>query len=365
MKKLLLCMIAALLSMYAVSGADIPESFRRGFDEPASIFPDRIKEFMLRGSLDEYWYECLDRIRAFLAPYETGYTEQGERLTGTWILTDADGQLVSDDALTAVHRCWGAGSEFVIMPYEGNIRYERGTSDSLLYYDSGHYYLLCMRYYGAFKQIKIVDGALYFYVLDGDEWFLDPIHESGRYYYKRYPPPDDSAMVPLRFPRTPHEPVQVFPDRLREWTIFDLSFWEKYGSECIDRISTFLAPYETSYTEQGERFIGTWKLVDADDRLVSDDEITAMHRYWISGSKFEIVQYKGLMLYWQAPDSLVLHYDSKHCYIWYGVLKQIRIVNGYLYVYVLDEDEWILDTVHEGGRYRYKWYPPPEDFWIP
>ena len=79
MKKLLLCMIAAMFSIYAVSGADIPVSFRRGFDEPASIFPDRMKNFLWGSLYDEYWYECLDRIRTFLAPYETGYTEQGDR----------------------------------------------------------------------------------------------------------------------------------------------------------------------------------------------------------------------------------------------------------------------------------------------
>ena len=198
MKKLMICVLTLLLPVCMVTGADVPLFFRRGFDEPASVFPDRLKEFAYYVFFEEYGNDCLNRIDAFLELYKTDYTEQGERFIGTWKLADADGKPVDRSLLSSTRRTafFSADEKFNIVNNEGKLTYQYdgsawyGSFQSNLHYDSDDCYLL-LRWCGIFKQIKIVDAYLYFYVLDGYEWILDPIHEGGRYRYKRYPPPEN------------------------------------------------------------------------------------------------------------------------------------------------------------------------------
>ena len=38
---------------------------------------------------------------------------------------------------------------------------------------------------------------------------------------------------------------------------------------------------------------------------------------------------------------------------WLNCIRQLKIVNGQMYVYTLDGDNWSLDLIHEDGKYVY------------
>lgn len=66
--------------------------------------------------------------------------------------------------------------------YKGksNLIFRNGPFTSKLYKGKDNQVYIFIRGVSFLKQIKILDEKLYFYILDGNEWKLDSIHEEGK-----------------------------------------------------------------------------------------------------------------------------------------------------------------------------------------
>ena len=80
----------------------------------------------------------------------------------------------------------GSGSEFHIMVITNGLYYAMNSLNSDLYFsDEGDVYIVPDFLFGVVKQMKVIENKLYLYVLTGDKWILDPIHDGGKYFYEK------------------------------------------------------------------------------------------------------------------------------------------------------------------------------------
>jgi hypothetical protein len=184
MKKAMFLMLFLVLSLSSVVYADnIPLEFSRLPHEPENMDPERLLdvEYNYTPAKGVYQDEILDALAVFFANLSGGVTQHSKAiLSGTWYLRDGKGERIN-----RVHK-WGAGEYFSVGDNETVFWYERGSGVAVIYYSSdGKYYFSPMFFYGITKQMRIYDSQLYFYVLVGDAWILDPIHEGGQYFYVR------------------------------------------------------------------------------------------------------------------------------------------------------------------------------------
>jgi hypothetical protein len=108
--------------------------------------------------------------------------------------------------------------------------------------------------------------------------------------------------------------------------------------------------------ESKKNFLGQWVLQDEDG-----NSIDKTHR-WGASEYFYIVE---------SEEKLKYTYKFKHSYIHYsdhgefyistnwdaGIIKQLKIFDSRLYLYVLLYDNWILDPIHKWGKYFYVKHP--------
>ena len=98
-------------------------------------------------------------------------------LKGNWELHTVSGEKVNASSYYFSNKF--SISEEV---YKGksNLIFRNGPFTSKLYKGKDNQVYIFIRGVSFLKQIKILDEKLYFYILDGNEWKLDSIHEEGK-----------------------------------------------------------------------------------------------------------------------------------------------------------------------------------------
>ena len=195
MKKIFFVSII-LMYLFVITGmmpnkdaADIPLEFNKTEQEPANIFPQKLldSEYKPSPALHEYAMEANRRINDFFQYLVTGNTtDQSKSYIGHWVLENNNSEKKGSGESSEGHE-WGAGYACDILLQKNQLFYSCAGADSYLYFsESGNVYIKLQWYYGIIKQIKIINNYMYLYVLWGDKWILDPVHENGAYRYVKY-----------------------------------------------------------------------------------------------------------------------------------------------------------------------------------
>lgn len=175
MKKLIgmLCFIILLTSSYT---EDLVQEFKRKSFEPENINP----QILIKDEGSDYATDASDRVYSWLETLDTRITDERQgAFIGTWVLKDNQKKVIDKYAM-------GSGSEFHIMVSTNGLYYAMNSLNSDLYFsDECDVYIVPDFLFGVVKQIRIIENKLYLYVLTGDTWILDPIHDGGKYFYEK------------------------------------------------------------------------------------------------------------------------------------------------------------------------------------
>lgn len=176
MKKIIgiLCFIILFTSSYT---EDLVQEFKRKSYEPGNLDPQRLID---EEESTAYSADANERIYSWLETLDTHITDKRQdAFIGTWVLKDNQKKKIDKYAM-------GSGSEFHIMIMSEKLYYRMKSLDSYLRFsDEGDVYIVPSFLFGVVKQIRIIENKLYLYVLTGDKWILDPIHEGGKYFYEK------------------------------------------------------------------------------------------------------------------------------------------------------------------------------------
>jgi hypothetical protein len=173
--------------------------------------------------------------------------------------------------------------------------------------------------------------------------------------------------VPYFFPRKEPEPDGVVPEilHLSYYSSRGDRYFDTYEGEQLDqyaewvqkKVRIFFDTLATAVTSKNKGlFLGQWILQDESGIRINKPP-----------EEFDIIEKGGMLRYTYGPSFSYLRYSANNeFYInrsdnWdYGILQQLKILNGRLYIYVLVCDKWMLDPIHEDGKYFYVKYPVRE-----
>ena len=162
------------------------------------------------------------------------------------------------------------------------------------------------------------------------------------------------------FDRSSDEPGGIDPDKIA------INGMEDYTIEVADRIIEFLHTLPTVPTPENKKeLLGTWILQNETGTAVDGNS----RRYEIE-KIFDILSkdYDDGKLRLQCGPlfSYLSFAENGDIYIFVafviGRLRQIKLYDGKLYFYILHYNKWILDPIHEDGKYYYSRHPQREIF---
>jgi hypothetical protein len=168
--------------------------------------------------------------------------------------------------------------------------------------------------------------------------------------------------APVSFPRKESEPDGLDPDILiNAWGAVGTPYEiEQYGKVAIEKQKIFFNTLETAITPKNKDILlGYWVLQDEAGNNVSPYRLT----YWCQRESFDVIEAHGWLNYVEGSENVIVHYSKQgEFYIskrWdNGIIKQLKLVNDRLYVYVLIIDEWVMDPMHAYGKYSYVKHSP-------
>lgn len=97
---------------------------------------------------------------------------------GIWKLTDQQGNLVARHSLYF-------NNSIEISIYKNNIVFDNWGNRSFLYAGNNGRLYIFSKWINIIRQINVIDDKMYVYIVNENEWILDPIHENGKYFFTR------------------------------------------------------------------------------------------------------------------------------------------------------------------------------------
>lgn len=127
-------------------------------------------------TFDEYNYQRLliRQEHEYLDSKNKMLLNDGSFLIGTWLLCDSDLNPIEK-------RFYNFSNQNIIGNYNEFLVIDNLNSRSYIYQGIDNQLYIFTRWVNLIRQIKILDNEMYFYILDGDNWILDPIHAEGKY----------------------------------------------------------------------------------------------------------------------------------------------------------------------------------------
>ena len=99
-------------------------------------------------------------------------------LLGEWYLKDELNKTIDKFSFYT-------GESFKIIKFNSYLEYHYNSNTSFIYTDGKGFYFYPSVHFSFIKKIEIIEDKLYFYILNENEWILDPIHENGKYFYTK------------------------------------------------------------------------------------------------------------------------------------------------------------------------------------
>ncbi len=118
-----------------------------------------------------------------------------------------------------------------------------------------------------------------------------------------------------------------------------------YADQIVEAENDFLK--ECSKLESSP-YVGVWKLTDQLGNLVG-------HHSFNFSDTIEISMYKNSIVFdnW-GNRSFLYAGNNDRLYIfsrWINIIRQINVIDDKMYVYIVDDNKWVLDPIHENGKY--------------
>lgn len=160
--------------------------------------------------------------------------------------------------------------------------------------------------------------------------------------------------VPIKFFNEEKELTDIYVQRLFEGQKDDASEQDfEYICNTAQKISNFLNSLNKIEVVDYNYLVGNYKLMDSKNNYINDSKKFFLDNY------ISILSIDKKDLYFQSQSSTTeIYQDSKGALFfrskWIEAIRQLKFIDGKMYVYILDGDYWYLDSIHENGKYFYK-----------
>ena len=126
---------------------------------------------------NEYVENSIEKQEQFISSLTK--SKDNSELLGTWELKDS----VTNEIVNKFS--FYTGNEFSIKKYNSYLEYHYKSNTDFIYTNGKEFYFYPSVHFYFLKRIVLTEDKLFFYILNDNEWILDPIHEKGKYYYVR------------------------------------------------------------------------------------------------------------------------------------------------------------------------------------
>ena len=129
---------------------------------------------------EEYNYITSKRISEYLKTLKCLDSKKYNMMSGNYRLVDSNNNYVTD------YKKFFLSNYISILEVEkGILSFQSNDSTSKIYINDSGEKFFQSKWIEAIRQIKIIDDKMYIYILDGDYWVLDSIHEDGKFFFKK------------------------------------------------------------------------------------------------------------------------------------------------------------------------------------
>ncbi|MDY4984657.1 MAG: hypothetical protein SO112_01395 [Treponema sp.] len=181
-KKLTIQIFFVFISiMSCASDSKIPQKIPRIESELDNIFVEKLFDGQKdSASLEDYNYLCetSKRISDYLSDFECIKLEDYKELIGSWMLVDQTLTRVANNK-----KFFMSNMVQIVNIFENKLSFQNQSSTSLIYKDDNDNLVFKSKWIEALRQIRIINNRMYIYILNGDYWELDRIHEDGKYFF--------------------------------------------------------------------------------------------------------------------------------------------------------------------------------------
>ena len=133
-----------------------------------------------------------------------------------------------------------------------------------------------------------------------------------------------------------------------------------YSLKIIKEEKEFLKQCESISDDNS--LIGSWKLVNAESKEIKNNSF--LFNELISISKYN----ESIVLDNWGNRSILYHGSNNRYYIYtrgIGIIRMIKIHDDQLFVYIIQNKEWVLDPIHNDGVYSFKKEKNEPDYFSP
>ena len=124
----------------------------------------------------------------------------------------------------------------------------------------------------------------------------------------------------------------------------------EYICYCSKQIMQFLNSLDRLDSKKYKRLIGNYRLVDN-----KKNNIEPRNHFFLSDYVSILIIEDGFLSFQSNDSTSSIYIDSLGNMFfqsrWIEAIRQIRIYDEKMYIYILDEDYWVLDSIHDGGKY--------------
>ena len=130
-------------------------------------------------SLDDYEYyvNTSKKINSFIEKQEKIKPNENSFLLGSWILVS------ENDVSDIKSNGFFLSNEIQIVDMQNTLRFRDKSSTTYLVKGKDGSIYFKTRWLEGIRQLRFIDSKMYVYILNGDFWELDSIHEGGKYFY--------------------------------------------------------------------------------------------------------------------------------------------------------------------------------------
>ncbi len=139
---------------------------------------------------------------------------------------------------------------------------------------------------------------------------------------------------------------------INSFTLFEMykKFEENdYVEKSIEKQEQFISSLTKSMNNS--ELLGEWELNNSE----TNESVDKLSFY--TGNEFTIKKYNSYLEYHYKSNTSFIYTNGKDFYFYpsvhFSFLKKIILIDDKLYFYVLKDNEWILDPIHENGKYYY------------
>jgi hypothetical protein len=160
----------------------------------------------------------------------------------------------------------------------------------------------------------------------------------------------NEPIIPNQIPRTEKDLENIYVQRLFEGQKDDSALEDyEYYVNTSKKINSFIEKQEKIKTNENSFLLGSWILVSEND--VSDIKSNG---FFLS-NEIQIVDMQNTLRFRDKSSTtyLVKGKDGSIYFKtrWLEGIRQLRFIDSKMYVYILNDDFWELDSIHEGGKY--------------